>query len=189
MNLDKKHPEYLDLKFRIRENPKEFIAIVGAGLSRPAGLPTWSELRDILVKNAYSRESEIPEGELAGYKAKLKRIASQNNLWTCFTELKSLLPQLAYEECIKQELQLKDRQSVPESYDLLWNLNIKGIVTYNIDTCAVDSYAKINRCDVDSATGREKARFAQFLVSPNPFVSKHFDITYNKDTCKRLTPS
>lgn len=91
MPFDKNHPDYLDLRSRLRENPKEFVSIVGAGLSRPAGLPSWSELRDTLVENALRRESEVPEPELIGYREKLNRIKGNNDLWNSFSDLKNLM--------------------------------------------------------------------------------------------------
>ena len=50
MPIDKIHPGYVDLKKRIRENAKQFVVIVGSGLSRPANIPDWKGLRDLLIK-------------------------------------------------------------------------------------------------------------------------------------------
>ena len=52
----------------------------------------------------------------------------------------------------------------------IWRLGIKGIVTFNLDTCAVDSFASVNHCAVDSATSKDVARFSNFLSSPYQFV-------------------
>ena len=170
MSIDSNHPDYLDLRSRIRENSKDFVAIVGAGLSRPCGLPNWTELRDYLVKNARNRESSIPEEERQGYLANLKRISENPKLWDCFSELKLVLPQHAYEQCIKDRLIVKDKNIIPQTYDFLWKLNIKGIITYNIDTCAIDSYSRVRQYAVDTATGKDVARFPQFLVGADNFV-------------------
>jgi serine/threonine protein kinase len=170
MSIDSNHPDYIDLRVRIRENPKDFVAIVGSGLSRPCGLPSWSGLRDILVKNARDRVSEVPDPEKNGYKARLDRISKINDMWICFSELKEILPRQAYEQCIKENLALKDKKEVPVCYDLLWKLNLKGILTYNIDTCVIDSYARVNLCAVDTATGYDSSRFTHFLVGPQQFV-------------------
>jgi len=170
MNIDFNHPDYLELRSRIRENPKDYVAIVGAGLSRPCGLPSWTELRDLLVKNAQARVSGIPDEEKPGYNARLKRILANPDLWECFSELQTMLNKNAYEECIKGLLTVKNKNDIPLSYDLLWQLGIKGIITYNIDTCAIDSYSKVKRCAVDMATGKDVAKFPQFLVGQYNFV-------------------
>ncbi len=170
MSIDRNHPDYLELRSRIRENSKDFVAIIGAGISRPCGLPSWTELRDHLVKNARDRESNVPPEERQGYRARLQRISENPKLWDCFSELKSILSQQAFEQCIKDRLIVKDKDTIPHSYDLLWQLNIKGIITYNLDTCAIDSYSRVRQYAVDTATGRDVARFPQFLVGPDNFV-------------------
>lgn len=170
MSLDHEHPDYIGLRSLIRENPKDFIAIVGSGLSRPCGLPSWVELRDHLVSDALARISEIPEPEQSGYKQRLTRVSKNADLWICFSELKEILPRQAYEQCIKKHLLVNDKKAIPQSYDLLWRLGIKGIMTYNIDTCAIDSYSRINLCAVDTATGKDVYRFSQFLAGLQQFV-------------------
>jgi hypothetical protein len=163
MSLDRRHPDYIDLRARIR-------AIVGAGLSRPCGLPGWGELRDHIVEHARARVSEVPEPERKGYEAALARISGQKDLWLAFAELQKTLPAHAYSQCITDHLTLKDRSAVPESYDLLWSLGIKGVVTFNIDTCSIDSYARVNKCAVDTATAKDNVRFSQFLTGDQQFV-------------------
>lgn len=182
MGIDHNHPDYIDLRSRIREDPMDFVAVVGAGISKPAGLPTWKKLREHLVQDALSRISGIPEGERDGYKNQLKRIGEESDLWTSFTELKHILSRQAYEGCIKKYLSLEDRQNVPQVYDLLWKLNIKGILTFNIDKCSIDSYAKINQCSVDSATGNDVSRYTQFLSGPQQFVFQPHGIIQDSST-------
>jgi len=46
----------------------------------------------------------------------------------------------------------------------------KGIVTFNIDTCAIDSYSRVKKIAVDTATGKDIARLNQFLIGPHCFV-------------------
>lgn len=170
MGIDHKHPDYIHLRSLVRENPKDFVAIIGAGLSKPCGIPSWVELRDHLVMDALDRISGIPPNEQLGYEQRLERIMSNPDLWTCFSELNEILPRQAYEDCIKKHLVVNDKKSIPQSYELLWQLGIKGIVTYNIDTCAIDSYARLNRCAVDTATGKDVSRYSQFLSGLQQFV-------------------
>ncbi|PKK83400.1 MAG: hypothetical protein CVT49_08805 [candidate division Zixibacteria bacterium HGW-Zixibacteria-1] len=170
MSIDKNHPDYINLRKRIRENSKDFIAIIGAGLSRPAGLPSWDELRNLLINDAFARLSEYPEDEQDGYKKKLASLRSYNDLWKCFQELKKLLPGQAYISAIKSKLEILDKSRIPETYDMLWRLKIKGIVTFNIDTCAIDSFARENKCHVDMATSLETHKYSQFLSGTHNFV-------------------
>ncbi len=170
MGIDKNHPDYVDLRSRIRENPMDFVAIVGAGISRVADLPTWNGLRERLVKDALDRISGIDESERDGYKTKLQTVGAENDLWTAFSELKHILPRQAYESCIKKHLTLEEHNKIPEVYNLLWQLKIKGILTFNLDTCSIDSYAKTFQRAVDYSTSKENSRFTQFLSGPQKFV-------------------
>jgi len=170
MSIDRNHPEYVDLKKRIKEDSKSFIVIVGAGMSKSAGLPDWAELRNRLIKNCLDRQSDIPELELSGYINKLNRLSAENNLWQAFSELKHLMPQTAYEDCIKEALTIKDKSNIPSTYLSLWRLGIKGFVSFNLDTFATDSFAAVNHASVDTSTAREITRYANFLGSSNPFV-------------------
>lgn len=170
MGIDRGHPDYTELRARIRENPMDFVAVVGAGLSRSCGLPTWAELRDNLVEDARGRAPGMPVEERSGREAALTRLAETDDLWQAFGELQRMLPKQAYEQVIRDSLQVRDRSSIPLTYDLLWKLGIKGVVTFNLDTCAVDSFARVHQCCVDTSTAMETAVFPQFLLGSRQFV-------------------
>ena len=108
-----------------------------------------------MVEDALQRESDYPDEERSGYIAKLVRISEAKNLWHAFSDLKTTMHRLNYEKTIKENLTVTDKNTIPETYDLLWKLQIKGIVTYNIDTCAIDSFAKANKSAVDCATAKD----------------------------------
>jgi hypothetical protein len=180
INLD--YPDYMYLKSRIREDPKDFVALVGAGLSVPCGLPTWQGLRDLLVENALERESDYPEEERSGYIAKITRIFEAKNLWNAFSDLKTTMHWLNYEKTIKESLTVKDKNTIPETYDLLWKLQIKGIVTFSIDTCAIDSFSRVNQSAVDCATAKDISRYAHFLGEPQSFVFQPHGIVSDSST-------
>lgn len=182
MGFDKKHPEYNDLKNRIREDPKDFVALVGAGLSMSAGIPNWQGLRDLLVEISRAMVTDFPPEEQKGYLASLDRIACERDLWQCFSELKKKLPVPAYEGSIAKALTLQSRADVPKTYDLLWKMDIKGIVTFNLDKCSIDSYARVNKSSVDSATSDEFSRYATYLTSPYKFVFQPHGIITNTST-------
>lgn len=182
MSIDRNHPDYIDLRSRIRENPSEFVAVVGAGLSRPAGLPTWSELKDHVVSSAKARLSDKPVSEQPGYLATINRIAEYSDLWDAFSELRGLLPSMAYENAIRERLTPVDRQIKGSAYDLIWRLRVKGILTFNLDTCALDAFARVHQQSTDSATAKDTARFPQFLTSDKQFVFQPHGIVSDPST-------
>ncbi len=163
MGIDFNHPEYKSLKASIRENPKDFVALVGAGLSQNYGLPSWGALRNNLIENAKARVTDKPEEERDGYLKGLERIAGDKNLWHSLSEIKNILPRQAYEQTIKESLTLKVPVPSLEMYNLLWQLSIKGIVTFNLDRCTIDSYSHVKREAVDAATSKD---IAKYIVDP-----------------------
>ena len=182
MAINLNYPDYLYLKSRIREDPKDFVALVGAGLSIPCGLPGWEKLRELLVENALERVADYPAEEQNGYIAKIIRISENKNLWNAFSDLKREMHPLNYEKRIKEILTVKDKKTIPETFDLLWKLQIKGIVTFSIDTCAIDSFSSVNKCAVDCATAKDISRYAHFLGEPQPFVFQPHGIVSDRST-------
>lgn len=178
MGLDLNHPEYKSLKASIRENPKDFVALVGAGLSQNYGLPSWDVLRKNLIENAKARVTDKPDEERDGYLKGLERISVEKNLWHSISEIKNILPLQAYEQTIKENLTLTVPVPSLEMYNLLWQLSIKGIVTFNLDRCAIDSYSHVQRKAVDSATSKDVAKYGQFLTGIYDFVFQpHGNVT------------
>jgi Serine/threonine protein kinase len=171
MSFDKKHPEFLDLKNRIREKSRDFIAFVGAGLSIPAGIPGWEGLRTQIIECAIARAQDYPEGlERDGYLAAVNRLGDERDLWQCFTDLEKMIPAPTYEGFIAKALTLTHPDRTPHAYDSLWQLGIKGIITFNLDMCALNSYSRHFKQSVDSATGHDISRYSSYLSSAYKFV-------------------
>lgn len=169
MSFNYSHPDYIRFRSAIRESPKEFVALIGSGLSIPYGLPSWEELKQLVLKDANNRISEKPVSEHKEYKDKLNHINQIKDLWRSFSSLKELMPVHAYTSVIKDNLSVDGKLTL-ENYNLLWKLCIKGIITYNLDTCAINSYAKTHGEVPDHATAGEVAKFSQFISGPQYFV-------------------
>ena len=178
--IDTKHPDYQNLKNSIRENPKEFVAFIGSGLPRCIGLPNWKELLYKLIEDAEKRITELPEERRETRKYELRQIQTNDNLWNSFSDIKNILTKQAYENAIIDALRTND--NIPLAYELLWKLNIKGILTYNLDKLAIDSYSKVNRRSVDSATGLQASNFSQFLSGSQQFVFQPHGVISNPST-------
>lgn len=57
-------PEFKLLRDIIAENTSQLVVWIGAGLSAPAGIPTWRQLKAILEKSARDKaKTLIPEGK------------------------------------------------------------------------------------------------------------------------------
>lgn len=177
------HPEFVELKKKIRENSKGFVFVVGAGLSKPAGLPDWMELKDRIIEDARKWSSGFNPEDKDTFCKELDRISKfpSDDLWQCFTSLKKLLDENTYTDFIRNHLSV-DKSKIPPTYDLVWKLRPKGIVSFNLDNCAIDSYAKVNQCSVDFATHKDAVRFKQYISNDYDFLFQPHGIHSDSST-------
>lgn len=75
----KKDENLLRLTRKIRENPQRFMFIVGAGMSRPSGMPSWKELADGMI----DYYEQIFQNDGDAIKAAAKRLHSLKRLSVC----------------------------------------------------------------------------------------------------------
>lgn len=182
MPFNQDHPDYKGLRAKIRENPRQFVVVIGAGLSRPAGYPTWSELLESLKANALDRASDQTEDQREAYEARIKRIGGDRDLWRAFSEIKRELPPHAYNEVIKSSLSHSASHTLPKAYEYLWRLNICGMVNLNLDSCAVHSFAQLHSSAVDTATADQSAKYSSFLFNTDPFVLHPHGVVSDPDS-------
>ena len=153
------------LKKNLKENSRSFIFILGAGMSRAAGLPSWKELSDGLIDYYEQLQSE-KTGETEIF---LKRLRETQDLWKVFSSLKRKLPELEYNKYITAQLSDKNRD-IPYNYKLIWELDVCGVITFNIDKLILDAYSNVYKSSVDFATGKEFYKYNNFPVSNDKFV-------------------
>lgn len=153
------------LKKNLKENSRSFIFILGAGMSRAAGLPSWKELSDGLIDYYEQLQSE-KTGETEVF---LKRLRETQDLWKVFSSLKRKLPELEYNKYITAQLSDKNRD-IPYNYKLIWELDVCGVITFNIDKLILDAYSNVYKSSVDFATGKEFYKYNNFPVSNDKFV-------------------
>ena len=153
------------LKKNLKENSRSFIFILGAGLSRAAGLPSWTELAEGMI-DYYERvlSEKTRETELI-----LKKLRETHDLWKVFSSLKRNLPELEYNKYITEQLSDKNC-NIPYNYKLIWELDVCGVITFNIDKLILDAYSNVYKSAVDFATGKEYYKYNNFPVSNDKFV-------------------
>ena len=151
------------LKKKISEDPQSFVAVIGAGASIPAGLPSWKQLQEILCESI----RETHEKEDAN-----KEITLVNNApspWVAFSRLRSILGAHRYEKDIKQILDIADKKT-PLLYRQIWELNVAGVVNFNIDNFAINSFSEVKKSAVDYATAREPHKYRNYPLSSDKFI-------------------
>src|SRR4051812_24241259 len=103
------------------ERTKNTVVWIGAGLSKPAGCPLWSELRDVLCNeglNKAAQRTQIERDKLNSQCDAAKRMP----LWNAFEVLRKALGKTSYKELIKHELRRADSAPIPEAYKKIWEL-------------------------------------------------------------------
>jgi hypothetical protein len=171
VSFKKDQPALEQFRKRAKEDPANVVAIIGAGLSKPAGLPDWAGLKRLLLDDLWKQvESETPGSDSAAKREKLGRIEQSTDYWKDFTGIRALLHRTLFEEIVPGHLRLKPGCSIPPPYLQLWRLGIKGIVTFNLDSCAEDAFSEVHRRSVNHAAGKDVGRYDRFLQLLEPFV-------------------
>lgn len=94
---------------------------------------------------------------------------SLDNLWDVFSELKRSLTPNDYNKYIKEKLSDKGR-TIPYNYKLIWELDVCGVITFNIDKLILNAYSDVYHTAVDFATRNEFIKYNHFPISNDKFV-------------------
>lgn len=156
---------FLRLMKKVRENPQSFIFILGAGMARPVGLPTWEMLLNGMIDYYEGYCSNLGE-DCANI---VNQLRNSNDKWYVFEELKRQLPETEYVKYITTQLSDKSH-AIPLTYELIWKLDINGIITFNIDKLILNAFSKVKHSAVDYATRKEAFKYKYFSSGDNPFV-------------------
>jgi len=171
MEFDQSQQSFSDFRKRVKEDPGSVIAIVGAGLSKPAGLPLWIELKDQLISDLMKQADELPTPEeIIGRKSELGRLKSSKDNWYVFSGIQRLYYKHAFQMRIKELLTRKKEMPVPKAYIKLWQLGIKGMISFNLDTNPLDAFEEATKRRINFAAGREEIKYSQYLSSLEQFV-------------------
>lgn len=155
----------LRLTKKIKENPQSFLFVLGAGMSRPSGMPLWPELAQGMTdiyEQMFKDSSDFTE-------ERIKRLRESKDYWTVFGELKRLLPENEYKKYIVERLSDKGCP-IPVNYKLIWQLDVCGVVTFNMDKLILNAYSDVHRTAVDFATRKEFVKYNNFPASNDKFV-------------------
>ena len=172
MNFDFTQPPYQRLRSIVAERTTKVVAWVGAGLSVPAGLPTWSGLHQKLLAALESKAANLvgrPKDE-----ALAKHAAAQlsENFWTAFHILQEGLGSTSYRQTVREALSVADTAPVPHLYEALWRLGPAGCVSLNLDRFPVRAFSSLNPGKTLHEFGGRTAGSSLHLVkNPHPWVA------------------
>ncbi len=96
----------LRLAKKLKENPQSFICILGAGMSIPAGLPSWNGLLEGMI-DYYEAFCKDKKEDCRDW---VEQLRAMSNKWHAFGELKRLLPAAEYQKYIMTRLSSRERR-------------------------------------------------------------------------------
>lgn len=151
---------------------RRMVAWVGAGLSKQAGLPTWSDLQTNLIQRAQqqilllaAREERVVANR------RLQAVLSLENPWLRFSVLRVILGAASWEQAIREELRYDDEKVVPpQCIDRLWDLRFQGVVSLNVDQLLRRSFYAKARGLLNEGVGKRIAGQLHFLNSNSRFL-------------------
>jgi serine/threonine protein kinase len=172
--FNKAQPAYIDLRNIISERTKSVVAWVGAGLSQPAGLPSWGTLRTMLNGEVEQRINQYNKTDPMAdqVRGRLKVAKEQANPWVAIQILRELLGTTSFAAAIRRAFVPADTCEIPTTYRKLWDLRIAGMLTLNIDRLATRSWnAKNHGIVIPEFSGQRAGDNAHILRSGKPFIA------------------
>jgi eukaryotic-like serine/threonine-protein kinase len=181
--FNKNQPAYESLRNIVAERTNGVVFWIGSGLSRPAGLPTWPELKTALCDALQSKIPTLDPREQADKAKQLATIRSEANPWVAFKMLRKALGDATYTATIRSQLSVADKARIPPTYDKLWKLQPAGVISLNLDRLVARSHATAVRDAILNETvGTRINTSLHFLKSPKPFIAYLHGLLDEKDT-------
>jgi len=183
MVFDTTQPAYTGFRNILKERTENVVAWVGAGLSAPAGIPSWQELRSRLCNTLRSKASEIEDDSKQGLLTQAGAAEGVDRLWTAFQILKGSLGNASYRDAIREELRHASSCNVPTGYLRLWQLGVSGIVTLNIDRLATRAYNHVfSGRSIPEFIAGHASGLMHLLRSPEAFIANLHGVVENADS-------
>lgn len=161
--FDERQPNLNQLGYLLAEASRTVVFVVGAGVSKPAGVPLWPELHESLKKTAINfinkSDKSVREKE-----QQLRDISDIKDPWHLGDIFEKTIPQAAYDREIRRMLTPSGECS---TYKQLWTLNPSGMVSFNLDTLARSA---LTGTDDQYATAVDTSRYERFLLLSRPFL-------------------
>jgi len=156
----------------VAEGTNPTLAWVGSGLSLPAGLPAWSDLRATLLEALEDKARGFDGDDRERLEATARVIRLEKNHWAAFSMLEDNLGKATYKDTIREAFAPAAKAPMPSTYMNLWKLRVRGILNLNIDRLATRALLDVRDqgAQIGEYNGREVRDVGQILNGRLPFV-------------------
>jgi len=183
MAFDKNQTPYIRLRDIVSQRTSPILAWVGAGLSIPAGMPSWQSLRELLQDELEKKADSLGnEDDRKQLKRKMVLAKLEQNPWNAFTLLQEGLGVTTYRETIRHAFQKASSVDLPPAYVALWDMRIRGLINLNIDRLATRAFASKSPTMPSEFTGGEATKLGYLLKDPQQFIINLHGIVDNHQT-------
>lgn len=142
--FDKNQNAYVSLRNHVSERTSSLLAWVGSGVSADAGLPTWYSLKSSLIEALKNKGRSLEPDAAEEIFTLASNIESQRNNWVAFDMLQKGLGKATYQDTIREVLRPAATRQPPKLYELIWQLNVRGVLNLNLDRLAAKSFIDVN---------------------------------------------
>ena len=172
MTFDKSQTSYRALRGIIAERTNGVVFWIGSGPSVGAGLPSWSELKNELLKSLKEKIDNLDHLESKPLRKSAQDITREQSNWHSFERLRTALGRTTWQSRIRELLGPSDLIQSPSAYQRIWKLRPHGILTLNLDRLASKAYSEMNAGEVllTEFVGRKIAEHTHVLGNPHPFI-------------------
>ncbi len=181
--FNKDQPEFKLLRGIIAGNTSQLVIWMGSGISAPANIPTWRELKTILEKEAYAKSRTLDPSGRKRIRRKIRDSKATSDTWLAFDLLEEALGKQLFEDIVREKLTPSAEVSVPSGYRYIWSLNPRGVISLNIDGLAAKSFhlEKSNE-SLNELNGLDAGKRLNVLNSALRFVVNLHGIHGNRES-------
>ena len=162
---------YCALETTLAVQSTPVVAVVGAGISQPAGVPGWDALRLRLCDGLRDQGVGADESVQKRLRLAAERSAREKDFWAAFDSLRKDLGLADYRAILRDALEISDTASIPDSYQHLWTLPLRGVLSLNLDSLAKRAHSASRPGDeLKIILGRDAGRLPRLVHSPHRFL-------------------
>lgn len=164
-------PAYRNLRSIVRERTNRLVVWIGSGLSVPAGLPTWAELKQSLCTALLEKANTLDTPERMVTTNAVDQIRNMQDYWLAFQLLRKNLGPTTYREEIRRKFEPAETAKIPEAYGLVLGLPVSGMLTLNIDRLATRAFSiRFPGSALVEFSGKAVGNFVHVLKGSTPFL-------------------
>lgn len=150
-------PSFDLFKKSVSESIAPLVLIVGSGLSKPAGLPDWKELRKSLQRSLAELYVHNASINTSFSDKRYKRAETTDDYWEFFQIAQDILGKATYNGIIRSNLDSPSGE-IPPGYRKLFELAPQGVITLNLDRITGEAFAESSNSAVIPVYGNQIAQ-------------------------------